>query len=385
MTNTLYRIICRGMPTPVQLAELTGRLAEHLRPFGLALGGEVEIIYPYTQYTPDPRVATTMVYFGAVGAAEYDVKRILDDGVPCIPVVSLLQVATLELPEILQPLNAVGLDEPDQGMERVVTALLEAVGLMSRQRRVFLSYRRTESRAAALQLFDALSSRVFDVFLDTHEIAPGEDFQAMLWHNLCDSDVLVVLDTPDYFTSRWTNAEFGRALAKQIPIYRIGWPNHTPARRQSAHSVRSLTENDFETDGHNLTEACLDELCRDIESLRSKSHAVRGLNLFSKIRESIESIDGQVIGKGPGQSIFAELFDGRKCVLHPTIRVPTSLHLQEVMKQSPDEAVVVYDEVGLHEHSKGHIDWLQEMVGPARYIKLHETAWQLADYDAGDR
>jgi len=385
MSNVLYRIVCRGTPRPDHLIDLTGRLAEHLRPFGLALGVEVEIIYPSTQYTHDPRVATTMVYFGAVGAAEQDVKRILDHGVPCIPVVSLLRGATLELPGVLQPLNAVGLDEPDQGMGRVVTALLEAAGLMSRQRRVFLSYRRTESRVAALQLFDALSSRVFDVFLDTHEIAPGEDFQAMLWHNLCDSDVLVVLDTQDYFTSRWTTAEFGRALAKQIPIYRIGWPNHTPARRQSAHSVRTLTSDDFEPDGQQLNAGCLDELCQDIEALRSKSHAVRGLNFYSKIREGVEMIGGQVLGKGPGQSILVELFDGRKCVLHPTIRVPTSLHLQEVMKQSPDEAVVVYDEVGLHEHSKGHIDWLQEMVGPARYIKLHEAAWQLADYNEGDR
>jgi len=384
MSSVLYRVVCRGAPTPVQLAELTGRLAEHLRPFGLVLGGEVEIIYPSSQYSHDQRVATTMVYFGAAGADEQDVKNILDHGVPCLPVVSLLQVATLELPEVLQPLNALGLDEPDQGMGRVVTALLEAVGLMSRQRRVFLSYRRTESRAAALQLFDALSSRVFDVFLDTHEIAPGEDFQAMLWHNLCDSDVLVVLDTPDYFTSRWTTAEFGRALAKDISIYRIGWPNHTPVRRQSAHSVRPLTEDDFEADGHSLTEASLDELCRDIEALRSKSHAVRGLNLFSKIREGIEKIDGQVIGKGLGQSILVELFDGRKCVLHPTIRVPTSLHLQEVMKQSPDEAIVVYDEVGLHEASIGHINWLEEMVGPARYIKLHKAAWQLADYQEGN-
>ncbi|BDW97306.1 hypothetical protein MACH10_29910 [Thalassospira tepidiphila] len=385
MVNVLYRIVCRGAPTPDQLTELTGKLAEHLRQFGLAIGGEVEIIYPSSQYTHDPRVATTMVYFGAVGAAEQDVNNVLDLGVPCLPVVSLLRVATHELPEVLQPLNAVGFDEPEQGMGRVVTALLEAVGLMSRQRRVFLSYRRTESRAAALQLFDALSSRVFDVFLDTHEIAPGEDFQAVLWHNLCDSDVLVVLDTPDYFDSRWTSAEFGRALAKQIPIYRIGWPDHTPSRQHAAHSVRTLTSDDFESDGQQLNAGCLDELCQDIEALRSKSHAVRGLNFYSKIREGVEMIGGQVLGKGSGHSILLELADGRKCVLHPTIRVPTSMHLHEVMKQSPDEAVVVYDEVGLHEHSKGHIDWLQKMIAPVRYIKLHETAWQLADYHEGDR
>jgi TIR domain len=68
------------------------------------------------------------------------------------------------------------------------------------------------------------SARLFDVFLDTHGIAPAEDFQTMLWHRLCDSDVLVMLDTPNYFGSRWTSAEFGRALAKGIAVLRVGWP-----------------------------------------------------------------------------------------------------------------------------------------------------------------
>jgi hypothetical protein len=100
--------------------------------------------------------------------------------------------------------------------------LLECVGLLPRQRRVFVSYRRDEARQAALQMFDALSSRHFYVFLDTHGITPAEDFQAMLWHRLCDSDVLLMLDTPNYFEGRWTSAEFGRALAKGISVLRIG-------------------------------------------------------------------------------------------------------------------------------------------------------------------
>jgi len=38
------------------------------------------------------------------------------------------------------------------------------------QRRVFVSYRRNESRDAAVQLFEELSARQFDVFLDTHSV-----------------------------------------------------------------------------------------------------------------------------------------------------------------------------------------------------------------------
>ena len=80
-------------------------------------------------------------------------------------------------------------------MSELASAILECVGLMRRQRRVFLSYRSVESRAAALQLHDLLTARGFDVFLDTHVIRPGDPFQDVLWHRLCDSDVLIMLDT----------------------------------------------------------------------------------------------------------------------------------------------------------------------------------------------
>ena len=130
--------------------------------------------------------------------------------------------------------------------ERIATALLECVGLLPRQRRVFVSYRRDDARQAALQLFNALSARLFDVFLDTHGIAPAEDFQAVLWHRLCDSDVLVMLDTPGYFESRWTNAEYGRALAKGISVLRIGWPGVSPSLRTATASRLDLAATEID-------------------------------------------------------------------------------------------------------------------------------------------
>lgn len=153
----------------------------------------------------------------------------LRSDIPVLPVASTEGRFEIEIPRQLRALN--GLNYSTEGALRISTALLEGVGLLPRQRRVFVSYRRSEARGAALQLFDALSSRLFDVFLDTHGIPPAEDFQAALWHRVCDSDVLVMLDTPGYFESRWTSAEFGRALSKLISVLRVGWPNVTPSHR----------------------------------------------------------------------------------------------------------------------------------------------------------
>src|SRR5690606_5931770 len=155
------------------------------------------------------------------------------------------------------------------------TALLECAGLLPRQRRVFLSYRRDEARGAALQLFDAIAARHFEVFLDTHGIAPGDDFQATLWHRLCDSDVLVMLDTPGYFSSRWTEAEFGRALAKSISVLRIGWPDVGASPRTLTASQLPLTKDEVNQDTGLLSEAAIRRVCEHLETVRSQSVAVR--------------------------------------------------------------------------------------------------------------
>jgi hypothetical protein len=183
-----------------------------------------------------------VAYFGSAhrdgGQNLEELKR---RGIPVLPIVSSLARVADEIPEELRSLNC--LEYVPGAGQRVASALLECCGLLPRQRRVFLSYKRDEAREAALQLFDELSSRVFDVFLDTHGVPPAADFQSTLWHRLCDSDVLVMLDTPSYFESRWTSAEFGRALAKDIAILRVGWPNASPSPRTSTASLVPAHEN----------------------------------------------------------------------------------------------------------------------------------------------
>ena len=134
---------------------------------------------------------------------------------------------------------------------------------------------------------NVLSSKLFEVFLDTHGIAPGEDFQAMLWHRLCDSYVLIMLDTQDYFDSRWTRAEYGRAMAKNISVLRIGWPDVAVSRHASNASRIDLTPVDVDVATGQLTDVTITRISHRLEFLRGQSHAVRNLNLFSKIQQSV--------------------------------------------------------------------------------------------------
>jgi hypothetical protein len=230
-----------GSPTAAQTAAFAATFDDCLGLFGLVRGRD---------YTIDRGIsadfsastATVAVFFGADGAGYPEADRLKRLGVPVVPVVSSAARVSAELPAELRGINAMFHDAADTNLRRVVTAALQCLGLLPAQRRVFVSYRREESADVALQLYEALSARHFDVFLDTHSVSVAADFQAALWHRLCDSDVLVMLDTPGYFTSRWTTAEWGRAIAKHISMLQLVWPGHTPARESHLATAKKLAD-----------------------------------------------------------------------------------------------------------------------------------------------
>jgi len=376
----VYELAIMGAPSDAQVDELRACVTAMIEPFGLLLGREVGWSVRPTDFTPPQNTAAAVAYFGTPGAPEPGMNALLRRGIPILPVASENGRIHEEIPAALLPLNC--LTCADHGLQRISTALLECVGLLPRQRRVFVSYRRDGARQAALQLFNAFSSRLFDVFLDTHGIAPAEDFQAVLWHRLCDSDVLVMLDTPGYFASRWTSAEYGRALAKGISVLRIGWPNVNPSPRAATASRIDLTIDDVDVATGQLAAGAIDRICTQLEIVRAQSHAVRTVNLFSKLQQAIECIGGSVAGVGEHKAVYLTLPDGKGIVVYPTVGVPTAVTLNEAVDHAPGRPVaVVYDHIGLHHKWLQHLAWLGEHIQVARWVKASEAAWAFAGWE----
>lgn len=377
----LYQLAVLGSPTDAQISELEEIVGTAVGMFNLRLGHEVGWEVRPEVFNPDQRRSSAAVFFGGENPPLANVAKLLERGIPLLPIASGVNRVNEEIPELLRPLNCLAYTA--NGPQRVATALLECAGLLPRQRRVFVSYRRGEARDAALQLFDALSARLFDVFLDTHGIPPAEDFQTMLWHRLCDSDVLVMLDTPGYFESRWTSAEFGRALAKGISVLRVGWPDCTPSARTATASRAELLPEEVDAATGRLADSAVERICLQLEEVRSQSHAVRSVNLVSNLRNAIQTIGGQLVGVGPNKAVYIRLPDGRNVVVYPTVGVPTSTTLHDASTNSPDQSVaVVYDHVGLHPRWLGHLDWLGQHIHSARWVKASEAGWQFADWEA---
>lgn len=376
----LYELAVMGAPTEGQVGELRTHVARIVEAFGLRLGEEVGWSERPANFTPLQRSPAAAVFFGGNDVDESGVGSLLSNFIPTIPVASSAGQVHVEIPPSLRKLNCLFLDA--DGLVRIATALLECVGLLPRQRRVFVSYRRDHARNAALQLFNALSSRLFDVFLDTHGVPPAEDFQAILWHRLCDSDVLIMLDTPDYFESRWTTAEYGRALAKGISVLRVGWPGVNPSPRTSTASRIDLSVDDLNPISGELTDDSIQSICVHLEQVRGEGHAVRTLNLRSSLRLAVECIGGNVTGVGAHNAVYISLPGDKNITLYPTVGVPTSLTLNDALDRASGQSVgVVYDHVGLHERWLQHLTWLEQHIPAARWVKVREADWIIAGWD----
>ena len=196
----------------------------------------------------DRRAPFAAVFFGYKGARSVAHPELLDalaDSAVILPVVDDLRLFSKSIPPELRHINGLERSANDPTFEIVVSNILENFRLLRRDRRLFISYRRVDFTQIALQLYEALDRRGFDVFLDTHGVPPGKDFQSVLWHRLADSDVVVLLDTPNFLDSRWTEQELARAIATNIQVLHLLWPGQTPDARSALNKYFLLKPNSF--------------------------------------------------------------------------------------------------------------------------------------------
>lgn len=381
---SLYEVVILGACNNSDREAFTSTLAELTSEFGLKVGDDIGVRDVSSIEQRQRKAATVAVYFGTPDKTDAELAESLaKDCVPIIPIVGASDDFGSSVPSPLLRFNGYRRRPDDPKMIEAVSATLECIGLLRQQRRVFVSYRRTEYRIAAAQLHDLIAERGFDVFLDTHDIRPGEPFQEVLWHRLCDSDVLLMLDTPTYFESKWTRQEIGRALAKEIHVLRVVWPEHKPTRLTELSETIYLEPSDLEASEGPIQASAADKIILAVEHLRSRSIAARYMSITGKLRSEVEKIGGSVQGVGAHRAVAIRLEDSRIVWAYPIVGVPSAEILNDVVNRSARTEregipILVYDHVGIREIWSNHLKWLDEHIKVVRSIKVSEAGWQLA-------
>lgn len=313
------------------------------------------------------------LYFGNENGEHNDLEiteKLLNEGTMILPI--FFRSFHKDIPNILGNQN--GIEYKGVELERIVNIILEAFELLRSTRKIFISYKRSESSSVAIQLYEALEAHNFDVFLDTHSIGKGEPFQDELWHRMTDCDVILLLNTPEFLESHWCKEEFAEAAAKQIGIVQLVWPNHLikdvdnsshisyPIQMMSADFVGRIFD---DKDKSKLTSEFADRVIQQVESVRARNLAARQDNLITEFR-SIAQQNGRNIAVQPEKFLTEDLADGTRVLYVPTIGIPlsTSCQTAEIKKELhgyKDVSIrLIYDDLRIRDKWLNHLDWLND-------------------------
>jgi hypothetical protein len=192
-------------------------LEQRFRDFNIDLTTMVAFLGDRPDLVPDPKAPAVAVYFGSEVPADDAVRaclrRLLVNSITVVPVVDDLGRFPHLVPQELHSINGLAFNTAAPNYEAIAGRLLEALSLLRETRRLFISYKRSESQQVAIELYEELDAKGFDVFLDTVSIRPGDEFQKVLAHRLADVEVIVLPHTRDFVGSRWTIEEFTQATA----------------------------------------------------------------------------------------------------------------------------------------------------------------------------
>ena len=385
--NSYYQLILLGDTGCETCQEVKGRFFEllaergHDRSIVTVLDGELTMTSTEAGGY-DSRKPTFAYYFGKQDHGDKDVdalQKLMGNGDAVYPVFFTDGQFENEVPTVLKPIN--GVCYTDDKLDNIVNVAFEELRLLRKKRRVFISYKRSDSAAVANQLYDVLSRHQFDVFLDTYSIRGAADFQAELHHRITDSDVLIQLNSPNFMESDWCKEEISEANARRVGVLQVNWPGMKSDGKDQLSAAKKLSEQDFRRKRYKrntstLKTKVLNEIAVEVEAVRARNIAARQDNLTGEFVKEANRQEKTVI-KEP-TFLVEKMSDGDFWYYIPAIGVPQSMDCHESLKmlerwsgKMPDKVFLIYDDLSVLPRWIEHLDWMNKYL-EVKTIKMQE-------------
>jgi hypothetical protein len=389
-----YQIVLLGPDAQQHRERVLSALERRVNDLGDGIWDCIDVLEGASAADFDKTAPVFVIWFGSPDASNpahlAALDALLASSKPTVPLVRDLENFKAQTPPQLHAVNGLPLDETLGTLDRVINTILEGLQLLRRRRRVFISYARVDSRAAAKQLFGSLAEHGFDVFLDTHSVPAASNFQHQLWHSMVDSDLVLLLDTNGVEASRWCRAEYERADALSIGVVRVLWPDRAINPLTDAlllsHSLQ-LVAADFRSGSASpnpndeLTEAAIARIGQSVEGFRARSIAARQANLVTTFQREAGSL-GLSTSVQANSHIYVEKPDGRgglkTVAVVPTIGVPISTNYHDAYLEydadptGMQEQLVLYNRQGFLPSWVDHLNWLNGNL-PVKGIDVTEV------------
>lgn len=289
----------------------------------------------------------------------------INDGLLVVPVVDNLASFSNQIPDDVSKFNAYEWSGSNPA-KRLARMVLEQLNIEDRNRRVFISHRRSDGLAAAEQLHDELMHRKFEPFIDRFSIEPGEEVQEKIADVLEDFAFLLLLETPDAHTSEWVYDEVDYALAHVMGILIVQWPGSPEQVPGSAGLHRLVLEpNDIRKDSHGydvLTPEALDKINYAVEAAHARAIVRRRRILVQGVQDSAKE-QGAICTPLKDWALDITGATGVRSIVCVSPRLPTCRDLQqldETRKQiAPSaSAQLIHAARHLSELKRKHLEWV---------------------------
>lgn len=330
---------------------------------------------------------TICLYFGNREKKDRDIiDRLLSQNILILPLVSDIKKVPNEIPEKLTVINCFEYNSKDK-IPEIVNLILEKFELLPQKRKIFISYKRSDSTKVALQLYSFLTENGFLPFLDSFSIRPMLNFQEELKNYMVDCDLILLLDTKNFFDSKWTVEEFNEANALSIGIVRLIWPdtdrsNYRESECGLFENIELKKENFSHANiniGGRLKKSTLNKIKTQIEMFRARSIQFRQSNLIGEISKYAISQNKTIIQLNN----YLQIQENTDILIIPTIGIPNSESFNFARKfltepYNKKQLYLLYDNRNILKSWLNYLDWVNKYNIPIKTVKisnLEELGW----------
>ncbi len=383
LTQAKYQVLAFGGSHDGRTAVLFETLRLRMTELGLSATDDLVLTEdPDVTRIDTARTPTASVFFGGVSRplqVDSAATELRNRGVFVLPVVPDVAKYKSCVPESLFGIHGLAANPGDPRMESIAQRVLEELRLTRDKRLVFISYRRDESSGVAEQLYRAFDERAFDVFLDTHSVRGGSEFQSVLWDRMADADILVLIDTPRALSSRWVREELARAQVLGLGVLQVIWPAYGRTLGTEFCEPRYLDSTDLEgTTAGALSDARLK--APTLQSIVSMAEGLRARSLAARRARIVGEVWNRAVDAGikaniqPARCVDLQSQKGKLYRVFPMVGHPDSIELFrcfEACSTPPADGVLLYDPLGMLDPKRLHLGWLNKFL-PLKAVPVTE-------------
>lgn len=273
-----------------------------------------------------------------------------------LPIVKDVTKFNEYIPDSLRGINAFVFDDVNS-IHNLKNRILSWFGLLDNTRKIFISYKRSDTSSLAHQLFDALIKKGYIPFLDSYSIETGVDFQEYLMNEISDADMFIMLNSSGYDQSEFTKAELVAAHQLGIGILQVKFPRSKAFPEADISAILQLDEQ-LQKD-QTYDQDIIENIIYNMERYRAQGYRTKRRILIDGLKSKYSHQGLSTLENG---SVFVK---SSQTAYFPITHVPTSEDLE--LAYNSMENLGLRDEVikkicyyGIHCRSdkRNHLNWL---------------------------